>query len=122
MRFNNTLINFYSQIGKFVEALYGSHVITRGCKKAFLVFNVLEISSYLVMQIVSIYTLSIGNFLTYIFVTVVHIIVLNMINENVPVYLIGRYKLGVQAMACVGYFLVLGSGQLFPKADFNPEL
>ena len=66
--------------------------------------------SCLIMQVVSIYTLSIGKFLNGVFVTVVHVTILKMINETVPVYLIGRYGPIVQTMACVGYFLVLGSG------------
>ena len=72
-RFNNTLINFCSQIGKALGALYGGYIIPFGRKQAFIKYNILAIFSCLIMQIVSIWTLSIGKFLNGFFVTVVAI-------------------------------------------------
>ena len=74
------------------------------------------------MQIVSVYTLSIGKFLNGFFVTVVQIAQIKMINETVPVYLIGAFAPIVDAMISFGYTLVFGFGKGLPQEDYNPEL
>ena len=45
----------------------------------------------MLMQIVNIYTLTIGKFLNGFFVTIVHIANIKMINETVPVFLLGKF-------------------------------
>ena len=45
-----------------------------------------------------------------------------MINETVPVYLLGTCGPVVQAMTSLGYIFVLGFGQGLPEADYNPSL
>ena len=45
-----------------------------------------------------------------------------MINETVPVYLLGRYGAVVNAMVATGYFLVFFFGIGLPEADYNPKL
>eukprot|EP00355_Strombidium_rassoulzadegani_P010378 CAMPEP_0168627064 /NCGR_PEP_ID=MMETSP0449_2-20121227/11010_1 /TAXON_ID=1082188 /ORGANISM="Strombidium rassoulzadegani, Strain ras09" /LENGTH=116 /DNA_ID=CAMNT_0008669189 /DNA_START=106 /DNA_END=453 /DNA_ORIENTATION=+ len=80
----NTLINFCSQIGKAVGALSGGVIIQRGRKSAFIWANLLAMLSCLMMQHLSIYTLTAGKFLNGVFVTIVHIDIIKMINETVP--------------------------------------
>jgi len=45
-----------------------------------------------------------------------------MINETVPVYLLGRYGPVVSAGVACGYFLVFVFGKGLPQADYNPKL
>ena len=85
------MINFASQVGKTLGATYGGNIIPNGRKKVFILFNILAIASDLIMQIVNIYTITIGKFLNGFFVTVVHIANIKMINETVPVFLIGKF-------------------------------
>ena len=54
-------------------------------------FNILALLSCLMMQYVSIWTLAIGKLLNGFFVTVVHIAAVKMINETVPVEVLGKY-------------------------------
>ena len=68
----NSLINFSSQLGKAMGAYFGGRIITQGRKKVFIKYNILAIVACLIMQIVSVFTLSLGKFLHGFFVTVVH--------------------------------------------------
>lgn len=45
-----------------------------------------------------------------------------MLNETIPVYLLGAYGPIVSVGSAIGYFLVLGFGIILPQADYNPEL
>ena len=85
-------------------------------------FNVLAIISCLIMQYLSTVTLCLGKFLHGVFITVVHISQIKMINETVPVNLLGKYGAIVQQGTALGYFLVLGFGLGLPQADYNPGL
>ena len=73
------------------------------------------------MQILNTYTITIGKFLNGIFVTCVHIAVTKMVNETVPVYLLGTCGTVTQSMMSSGYLLVLGLGCFLPEADYDPE-
>jgi len=90
-RRNNTMINFASQIGKAIGATIGGRLIPGGRRRVFIYGNVLAILSCLIMQYLSLYTLVAGKFLNGLFVTVVHIAAIKMINETIPVYLLGSY-------------------------------
>jgi MFS family permease len=83
------MINFASQLGKAMGAFYGGRLIQTGRKKVYIFGNVMSIVSCLLMQIVSMFTLFTGKFLNGFFVTVVHMAQIKMINETVPVYLLG---------------------------------
>ena len=48
-RRNNTLINFFSQVGKAIGATYGGKIIPYGRKRAFVSFNILSFLSCLIM-------------------------------------------------------------------------
>ena len=54
--------------------------------------------------------------------TVVHMANIKMINETVPVYLLGACGTVVGTMQAVGYFIVLGGGIILPSADYDPEI
>jgi MFS family permease len=88
-RGNNTLLNFASQLGKALGAFFGGKMIQNGRKNVYVMGNVMSIISCLMMQVVSMYTLTLGKFLNGFFVTVVHMAQIKMINETVPVYLLG---------------------------------
>ena len=45
-----------------------------------------------------------------------------MINETVPVYLLGRYGTVTNVLTALGYFLVFFFGIGLPAADYNPKL
>ena len=45
-----------------------------------------------------------------------------MINETVPVYLMGKYGAFTAMSAQIGYFIVFGFGFGLPASDYNPEL
>ena len=45
-----------------------------------------------------------------------------MINETVPVYLMGKYGAFTAMSAQIGYFIVFGFGFGLPESDYNPEL
>ena len=66
------------------------------------------------MQIVTLFTLAIGKFLNGVFVTIVHISVVKMINETIPVNLLQIYGIIVSSAMAFGYFLVLGFGFILP--------
>jgi MFS family permease len=74
------------------------------------------------MQIVNTWTLATGKFLNGLCVTVVHIANIKMINETVPVQLLGACGTVVNFMMSVGYYLVLGLGYFLPAGDYDPEL
>ena len=121
-RFNNTLINFMSQIGKALGAFYGGKIIPSGRKRVFVVFNVLAILSCLVMQILNVYTIALGKLMHGFFVTVVHLAAIKMVNETVPVYLLGSCGTVLQTSTALGYMLVLGFGLGLPPADYDPAV
>ena len=68
--------------------------------------------SQLVMQILNVYTISIGKLFNGFFVIVVHMSVIKMINETVPVYLLNRYGPFIATAFALGYMsvLILGVG------------
>ena len=70
-------------------AFYGGRMIQNGRKNVYIGGNIMSIISCLLMQIVSMFTLFVGKFLNGFFVTVVHMAQIKMINETVPVYLLG---------------------------------
>lgn len=74
------------------------------------------------MQIVNIYTLSVGKFFNGVFVTIVHITTIKMINETVPVHKLGRYAPITAVMGAIGYFLVFNLGLALPHVEYNPSL
>ena len=119
-RRNNTLINFCSQVGKAIGATYGGQLIPYGRKKAFIGFNVASFVACLFMQILNVWTLCIGKFFHGIFVTVCHMAALKMVNETVPVYLLGKVGVVVQTSMAFGYFVVIGMGAGLPSADYDP--
>ncbi len=45
-----------------------------------------------------------------------------MINETVPVYVLGWYGTVVNVLTALGYFLVFFFGIGLPTADYNPKL
>ena len=45
-----------------------------------------------------------------------------MINETVPVYLMGKYGIITALCAQIGYLTTFGFGLGLPEADYNPEL
>jgi hypothetical protein len=53
---------------------------------------------------------------------VVHIANIKMINETVPVQLLGACGTVVNFMTQVGIALCLGLGVYLPAGDYNPEL
>ena len=74
------------------------------------------------MQILNVWTLCIGKFLHGVFVTVCHMAATKMINETVPVFLIGQVGVVVQTMMAFGYCLVMGMGMGLPADDYDPAL
>ena len=118
----NTLINFSSQVGKAAGALYGGRIIPFGRKKAFIKYNILAFLSCMVMQYVSIWTLAVGKLLNGFFVTVVHIAAVKMINETVPVEVLGKYGSVYSVGGACGYLFVMGFGLGLPSGDYKPGL
>ena len=45
---------------------------------------------------------------------------LKMVNETVPVYLLGKVGVVVQTSMAFGYFVVIGMGAGLPSADYDP--
>ena len=74
------------------------------------------------MQILNVWTIAIGKFLHGFFVTVVHLAAIKMVNETIPVYLLGSIGPIIQTSTAAGYLLVLGMGLGLPQNDYNPEL
>lgn len=109
-------------MGKTLGATYGGRLIPTGRKRVFLWFNVCAIVSQLLMQIVNTYTIASGKFLNGFFVTVVHMANIKMINETVPVYLLGTCGTVVNSMQSFGYYLVMGLGYFMPSGDYDPEI
>jgi len=72
------------------------------------------------MQYVSIYTLVLGKLLNGFFVTVAHIAAVKMINETVPLDLIGSYATIYSIGGAAGYLCVFGLGIILPSNDYNP--
>jgi hypothetical protein len=73
------------------------------------------------MQIVRVETLCAGKFLNGFFVTVYYVSAIKMINETVPVYLLGVYGPICQTCAAIGFMLCFGLGMLLPQSDYDPE-
>ena len=74
------------------------------------------------MQVLNIWTLCIGKFLHGVFVTVCHIAAVKMINETIPVFMLGQVGVVVQTMMAFGYCLVMGMGIGLPAADYDPAI
>jgi len=55
-------------------------------------------------------------------VTVCHIAAIKMINETVPVFVLGKVAVLIQTMMAFGYFLVIGMGIGLPQGDYDPGL
>ena len=45
-----------------------------------------------------------------------------MVNETVPVFMLGRVGVVVQTMMAFGYMLVMGMGMGLPSDDYDPTL
>lgn len=45
-----------------------------------------------------------------------------MINETVPVFMLGRVGVVVQTSMAFGYFIVIGMGAGLPSADYDPAI
>ena len=45
-----------------------------------------------------------------------------MINETVPVYMLGKVGVVVQTSMAFGYFVVIGMGIGLPSADYDPSI
>ena len=67
-------------------------------------------------------TIALGKLLNGFFVTVVHISSLKMINETIPVYLLGACGTVTNSCGALGYLFVMGFGLGLPKGDYNPEI
>ena len=93
-----------------------------GRKVIFVRFNVLAIGSCLVMQIVSLHTIALGKFFNGFFVTVCYIAAIKMLNESIPVYLLGTYGTLASTCTAIGEMLCLGLGLGLPSEDYNPAL
>ena len=111
---NNTIINFASQAGKTLGALYGGILMKNGRKRVFLVYNFLGILACILMQFLNIWTLSLGKLFHGFVVTVVHVASMKMVNETVPVYMLGSCGTLIQTSTAFGYLLVLGMGAGLP--------
>ena len=121
-RRNNTAVNFASQIGKALGATIAARLIPAGRRSVFIYGNILAIISALIMQYLTLFTLIAGKFLNGVFVTIVHIASVKMINETIPVYLLGSYGNIVQLSGSIGYMLVMCLGMGLPSADYDPGL
>jgi hypothetical protein len=74
------------------------------------------------MQILNINVLIAGKFLNGYFVTVLLMATVKMINETIPVYLLGKYGAVINITGALGYFLVFGMGAGLPSHDYNPGI
>ena len=72
------------------------------------------------MQYVSVHTLVAGKLMNGFFVTITQIAALKMINETVPVKVIGKFGSIFSIMMTTGYMLVFISGLGLPPLDYNP--
>lgn len=74
------------------------------------------------MQILNVNAIIVGKFAHGFFVTVVLMAAVKMINETVPVVLLGKYGAVSNFFGAMGYLLCLGMGVGLPAHDYNPEL
>ena len=102
-------------------ALYGGRIIPFGRKKVFILFNVFAIVGCL-LTVLNVWAITFGKLLHGFFVTVVHIASIKMINETIPVYMLGSCGTVIQTSTALGYMLVLGFGLGLPSNDYNPAL
>ena len=84
-------MNFASQIGKALGAIYGGIIILRGRKKVFLIFNILSILSTALTLILNYQVIVAAKFLQGFFVPVVHIRSITTVHATAPSSQIGRY-------------------------------
>jgi len=85
-RFNNSLINFASNVGKALGAIIGGKLIEKGRKECYIRYNILSIIACLCMQYMDLYLIVVAKFVHGLFVTFVHMSNVKMINETVPEY------------------------------------
>lgn len=116
------MINFASQLGKTLGGIYGSKVIIHGRKQAFITFNILTILDTLLMQWLNVWAIILGKFLQGISVTVVHLAVMKIINETVPLSMVGYFGVFIQLCGSIGMLLCLGLGIMMPPADYDPSI
>lgn len=109
-------------MGKTLGGLYGSRVIIKGRKQAFITFNVFTILATLLMQYLNIWAIIAGKLLQGISVTVVHLACMKMINETVPLSMVGYFGVFIQLLGSVGLLLSLGLGIIMPAADYDPSI
>ena len=77
-------------------------------------YGVLTLVSCLSQQIMSVYCLIFSKFLNGIFQCIVQLATVKMINETVPVYLLGKYNPVVSSFIATGYLLVTTLGEGLP--------
>lgn len=121
-RYNNSLINFASNVGKAIGAVIGGKIIENGRKDCFVTYNFLSIFACLAMQYLDLYTIIAAKFVHGLFVTFVHMSNVKMINETVPEYLKSQYGTYIAVVMTSGYTLTMIVGLGLPDQDYNPAL
>ena len=74
------------------------------------------------MQYLNIWAIIVGKLLQGIPVTVVHLACMKMINETVPLSMVGYFGVFIQLLGSVGLLLSLGLGIIMPAADYDPSI
>lgn len=121
-RFNNSLINFASNVGKAIGALIGGKLIEKGRKDCFIRYNILSIVACLTMQYMDLYAMIAAKFVHGLFVTFVHIATVKMIAETIPEYVKSQYQTYIAVVMTTGYTLTMIVGLGLPSGDYNPAL
>ena len=74
------------------------------------------------MQWLNIWAIILGKFLQGISVTVVHLAVMKIINETVPLSMVGFFGVFINQVGTIGMLLSLGLGIIMPPADYDPSI
>lgn len=111
-RFFNSLINSCSILGMAVGSFSGGIAIQMGRRKTSIIFNILSVISLCTTLILSLPAIVIGKFLFGFSSGVINVAHTKMLDETVPVDLLGAFGIATNLYICfgIGLAMIVGAG------------
>ena len=98
-----------------VGSLSGGLIIPWGRRKTILLFNVVGIIAVVLSLALNLYTIIIGKLLFGICTGVINVAYPKMLDETVPLHLLGAFGIATNAYICFGIFLTMLMGAGLPE-------
>ena len=110
----NMLINFSTILGMAIGMMSGGLIIPWGRRKTIILFNIFGLMSLALMQILNLWPILLGKLFFGFCAGVINMASPKMLDETVPVHLIGAYGIVSNCGVCCGIFLVNSLGAALP--------